>query len=139
MKKFRITDDEGNNYEVEEIEEVQDEEKEFKDDELSEGMSLTQDEIISLKELAAKAPEILALLNNNVVDAKEEEVKDEDKEEKVEDEDEEVIDSEDVKEKNKAKDSKKSYGSIETKYSVNDSIDAEDEIANAWAKRYGGK
>lgn len=137
MKKFRITDDEGNNYEVEEIEEVQDEEKEFKDDELSEGMSLTQDEIISLKELAAKAPEILALLNNNVVDAKEEEVKDEDKEEKVEDE--EVIDSEDVKEKNKVKDSKKSYGSIETKYSVNDSIDAEDEIANAWAKRYGGK
>lgn len=132
MKKFRIRDDEGNNYEVEEIETV-------------EPVELTQEEIISLKELASKASEILALLNNEVVDEdKEEEVKDkeekevvdEDKEEVKDEDEEEIIDSE---EKEKVKDSKKSYGSIESHKSIVDSFDKEQEIAKAWAKRYGGK
>lgn len=135
MKKFRITDEDGAKYEVEEIEEeVVDEDVEVEPEagEPSGNEALTPDEIASLKQLAAAAPAILALLDNG-----EEPIENEEDDEEVEmDEvEEEVIDSETTK----AKDSKKSYGSIEKRNQVKDSIDAEEEIANAWSKRYGGK
>lgn len=147
MKKFRITDEDGAKYEVEEIEEeVVDEDVEVEPEagEPSGNEALTPDEIASLKQLAAAAPAILALLDKGeepiedeeVEEEVEEEIDEDDLDEVEEDEmEEEVIDSE----KAKAKDSKKSYGSIEKRNQVKDSIDAEEEIADAWAKRYGGK
>ena len=144
MKKFRITDEDGAKYEVEEIEEVVDEDVEVEPEagEPSGNEALTPDEIASLKQLAAAAPDILALLDKGEEPIEDEEVEEEVEEEIDEDDldeedetEEEVIDSE----KTKAKDSKKSYGSIEKRNQVKDSIDAEEEIADAWAKRYGGK
>lgn len=147
MKKFRITDEDGAKYEVEEIEEEvvdEDVEVEPEEGEHSGNEALTPDEIASLKQLAAAAPAILALLDKGeepiedeeVEEEVEEEIDEDDLDEVEEDEmEEEVIDSE----KTKAKDSKKSYGSIEKRKKLEDSIDAEEEIANAWAKRYGGK
>lgn len=146
MKKFRITDEDGAKYEVEEIEEVVDEDVEVEPEagEPSGNEALTPDEIASLKQLAAAAPSILALLDKGEEPIEDDEVEievnedeDEDDLDEVEEDEteEEVIDSE----KTKTKDSKKSYGSIERKNKVNDSIDAEEEIADAWAKRYGGK
>ena len=135
MKKFRITDEDGAKYEVEEIEEeVVDEDVEVDPEagEPSGNEALTPDEIASLKQLAAAAPAILALLDNGEEPIENEE---DDEEVEIDEVEEEVIDSETTK----AKDSKKSYGSIEKRNQVKDSIDAEEEIANAWSKRYGGK
>ena len=140
MKKFRITDEDGAKYEVEEIEEeVVDEDVEVDPEagEPSGNEALTPDEIASLKQLAAAAPAILALLDNGEEPIENEEDDEEVETDEVEEDEmeEEVIDSETTK----AKDSKKSYGSIEKRNQVKDSIDAEEEIANAWSKRYGGK
>ena len=52
---------------------------------------------------------------------------------------EEIEESEEVVGDAKAHDSKKSFGAIETKaVETDDSIAIDDEIAQAWAKRYGG-
>ena len=81
MKKFRITDEDGAKYEVEEIEEVVDEDVEVEPEagEPSGNEALTPDEIASLKQLAAAAPDILALLDKG-----EEPIEDEEVEEEVE-------------------------------------------------------
>ena len=63
-----------------------------------------------------------------------------DEDEEVEDEDEEALldeDEEEVIETGKAHDSKKSFGAIQRKSKPKDSLE-DDEVADAWAKRYGG-
>lgn len=139
-KKFIIKDDDGKQFEV--TEETVDEEPEAKPEETPEvhdDEGLTADEITALKNLAAKAEDILKLLE---VEAKEH---------ATSDEDENVITDEDVESKDadmtedeeetivKTADSKKSIGSIEKKKNVmtNDSIeDSETAIAQAWADRF---
>ena len=145
-KKFVIQDDDGQQFEV--TEETVDEEPEEEKPEVHDDESLTADEIAALKSLAAKASDILKLLD---VKAKDDEDVDEDMT-KDEDEDEDVIndDGEDVDEDMtkdededketvvKTGDSKKSIGSIQRKRVVaNDSIEnREIDIAKAWADRY---
>ena len=138
MKKFRIKDETGCNYEIEEI--TDETIEEVADDEIE---VLTQEEILALKQIAAVAPSILKLLTQQKDETvEEEEVEDEEAEEEAEEEvvnEEEIIDSEGINTKEKKKDSKKSYGAIEKQNNVKDSFDVEEEIAKAWAKRYGGR
>ena len=141
-KKFIIKDDDGKQFEV--TEETVDEEPEAKPEETPEvhdDEGLTADEIAALKNLAAKAEDILKLLE---VEAKEHATSDEDEnvitDEDVETEDRDMTEDEDEKETIvKTADSKKSIGSIEKKKNVmtNDSIeDSETAIAQAWADRF---
>lgn len=141
-KKFIIKDDDGKQFEV--TEETVDEEPEAKPEETPEvhdDEGLTSDEITALKSLAAKAEDILKLLE---VEAKEHATSDEDEnvitDEDVETEDRDMTEDEDEEETIvKTADSKKSIGSIEKKKNVmtNDSIeDSETAIAQAWADRF---
>lgn len=140
--KFRIKDEDGSEYTVEEMIE------EKTTDDAEEILTLTEDEIKALKTLAASASQLLNLLT---VETKEHEaVSDEDEieEEKevIEDEDEieeeETIEDEDEDEEEeiletKSYDSKKSFGSIErNSKKVDDSLT--DSISEAWTKRYNG-
>lgn len=151
MKKYKIRDEDGNVMTVEE-EEVKEKDacaEQIDDDE----MSLTSDEITALKSLAGVADKLMALLNKDVTDDDKEIEKktqivkkksDDDDEEEIEkeDEDEEIVDTdEDVEEAivKKTTDSRRSIGAIERHQKATDSeFDKEDEIAQAWAKRYGG-
>ena len=141
-KKFIIKDDDGKQFEV--TEETVDEEPEAKPEEKPEvhdDEGLTADEITALKNLAAKAEDILKLLE---VEAKEHAAtSDEDEnvitDEDVEAEDADMTEDEDEETVIKTADSKKSIGSIEKKKNVmtNDSIeDSETAIAQAWADRF---
>ena len=140
-KKFIIKDDDGKQFEV--TEETVDEEPEAKPEETPEvhdDEGLTADEITALKNLAAKAEDILKLLE---VEAKEHATSDEDEnvitDEDVEAEDADMTEDEDEETVIKTADSKKSIGSIEKKKNVmtNDSIeDSETAIAQAWADRF---
>ena len=145
-KKFVIKDDDGKQFEV--TEETVDEEPVVEDEEKPEvhdDDSLTPDEIAALKSLAAKANDILKLLD---VEAEEHEsasdddevITDEDENEEMKDEDgcEETKDEDERETVMKTGDSKKSIGSIQKKkVSANDSIDdRENAIAKAWADRY---
>ena len=140
-KKFIIKDDDGKQFEV--TEETVDEEPEAKSEEMPEvhdDEGLTADEITALKNLAAKAEDILKLLE---VEAKEHATSDEDEnvitDEDVESEDADMTEDEDEETVIKTADSKKSIGSIEKKKNVmtNDSIeDSETAIAQAWADRF---
>lgn len=140
-KKFIIKDDDGKQFEV--TEETVDEEPEAKSEEMPEvhdDEGLTADEITALKNLAAKAEDILKLLE---VEAKEHATSDEDEnvitDEDVEAEDADMTEDEDEETIVKTADSKKSIGSIEKKKNVmtNDSIeDSETAIAQAWADRF---
>ena len=140
-KKFIIKDDDGKQFEV--TEETVDEEPEAKPEETPEvhdDEGLTADEITALKNLAAKAEDILKLLE---VEAKEHATSDEDEnvitDEDVEAEDADMTEDEDEETVVKTADSKKSIGSIEKKKNVmtNDSIeDTETAIAQAWADRF---
>lgn len=139
-KKFIIKDDDGKQFEV--TEETVDEEPEAKSEEMPEvhdDEGLTADEITALKNLAAKAEDILKLLE---VEAKEHATSDED-ENVITDEDAESKDADMTEDEEetivKTADSKKSIGSIEKKKNVmtNDSIeDSETAIAQAWADRF---
>ena len=133
--KFNVRDENGKEYEVEEIEAVKktDDEDETKnpltntctDD------ALSPEEIASLKKLAGIADKLYALVDTTT-DEEEEEEEIEDEGEQIE----EVIDTDEPK---KAKDSiKKSAGAIEKKKIKTDDGIVEDDIAAAWAKRYGG-
>lgn len=148
MKKYKIRDEDGNVMTVEE-EEVKEKDactEQIEDDE----MSLTSDEITALKSLAGVADKLMALLNKDVTDDDEEVekksqvVKKEsyDDEEETDEDDEEIVDTdEDVEEAivKKTTDSRHSVGAIERRQKTIDSaFDKEDEIAQAWAKRYGG-
>lgn len=134
MKKYRIKDEDGSVLEVEELDSEEVEEvQEIKDE--PEQAQLTSDEILALKELAKSAPELMKLLSKPVEDAEEdlgeEKVVDEDeKEDEIEEE--EVIET-------KTKDSKTSFGSVAKPKMVEDSIEDNEEIESAWAKRYGGE
>ena len=136
--KFRVKDDDGRDYVIEELEE----EKVVPPEEVKdEGEGLSADEIVELRKLLEAAPKIYALLE---VKEEKEEVVDEDiEEEKDEEEEEEITDSEDEEEEEKiletkSCDSKKAFGSIEknTKTQVDDSL--EDNVSDAWSKRYNG-
>lgn len=131
--KFRIKDEDGKDYEVEEILEKKSEE-DAEEVSTVEKVELSEDEIKALKTLAAKATDLLALLNPTTqTDEEEEKVEDEDEEE-VMDADEEVVET---CEEKTTHDSKSAFGSLSSKkYRVDDSL--EDEVSAAWAKRYGG-
>lgn len=125
--KFNIRDVDGNEYNVEEVEETTAVDNEFYPDADN---ALSTDEIASLKKLANIADKLCALIDEPKVE--------EDADEDIEDDEEqieEVIDT-----SIRAKDSiKKSVGAIETsKSKANDAIEA-DVVSEAWAKRYGGK
>ena len=134
MKKYRIKDEDGSTFEVEE----------FNDEDIVEGakeetiaVSLTNQEFLVLKELLKIAPKVIELINQQKVDEKEEieeEIKSEDALEEEKDDkksEEEVIET-------KTKDAKTSYGSLTKQTKTVDSIDANEEIESAWTKRYGG-
>lgn len=136
--KFNVKDEDGKEYTVEEVETTTEKvdpvnNTETKDDESS---SLSAEEIGALKGLAAVADKLVALVNNDVGDGcEEEEVDDSDEDE----DEEEVIDTAEEKSAKKMGDAKKSVGAIEKKKPAraDDSIE-EDEVANAWTKRYNG-
>lgn len=132
MPRFKIKDEDNREYIVEEVE---DEEIEIETKENDNALS--DEEIAALKMLAKSASELLKLLKTEEEEheAVEDEEIDEDKDEYIEEEkDEEVVDT------MKGHDSKSSYGSLEKETRVTDTqIDTDLEIAEAWAKRYGGK
>lgn len=136
----------------EEVKEEVTEEKAEEENPLEIEESLTQEEIKSLKELIIRMPELLAIL-----DAAKEPEKTEEDVEKVELKEEideskipfteeteslidDSIDDKDLDDIN-LHDSKRSFGSVETMCSTDDSLEVNDEISNAWKKRYsnGGK
>lgn len=147
MKKYKIHDEDGNVMTVEE-EEVK--EKDACSENIDDDMSLTSEEIAALKSLAGVAGKLLALLDKDA--AKEEGEKksqvaketsdDEEEIEESSDDDEEIIDTDEGVEEaivKKTTDSKRSVGAIEKhKKTIDSAFDREDEIAQAWAKRYGG-
>ena len=132
-KTFHIKDEDGTEFEVKEIE-TENKRPEQHDEDAS---GLSAEEIASLKKLAAGADKLLALIATNDAD------EDEDDKDKVDDEEETIEEKiESVVDTDKAsctKDSMKSVGAIEKKATLtNDSIDIQDEIADAWSKRYKG-
>ena len=136
--KFHIKDEDGKEFEVEEVIEKKSEEDEDSIPETDdESASLTPEEIKSLKSLAAVATELVALVTNKTDD----EDNDDDIHKEGEEEEEEVIETDDCDSMygmKKVGDAKSSIGKIERKAKyVEDSIE-EDEISKAWAKRYGG-
>lgn len=131
MKKFVVKDELGSQFNVEQIDEEPVVETTEIVPETTE--SLTAEEIVALKKLASVADKLVELL---AVEDKEHA----ENPELVEETEEEVVDTDELEEMIAEKtehDSKKSFGSIETKDSVSE-IDLETEIANAWSKRYGG-
>lgn len=132
MKKFRIKDEDGMEYSIEEVEK----EIPAQDEDTS---ALTEDEILALKKLAAVADKLVSL-TKEVEDA-DPEVKKE-VNEVLEDEDEDSDEDEDEDEKVVDTDEKsdKMHDSVNSlaKPSVKDSIDSQLDIVNAWAKRYNG-
>ena len=138
-KKFIIKDDDGKKFEI--TEETADEEVENKatdeeaETEVKDDEGLTAEEIVILKELAKHSADLIKLLE---VEKDEHEAVSDDEMENAEELD-DSDESENVEEiiETKSNDSKKSVGSIERKKEkVVDSIDAEEDIANAWAKRF---
>lgn len=139
MKKYLVKDeDEG--LVVTELDEEPEKKTEDEDidEEVHDDDALTPEEISALKSLAAVASDIVALVEKSKTSDEDEEIDDEDEE--LEDEDEEALldeDEEEVIETGKAHDSKKSFGAIQRKSKPKDSLE-DDEVADAWAKRYGG-
>ena len=143
--KFKIKDEDGRNYEIEEIETNDDDITEVSEIEAVEEEELTPEDISTLKKLIEAAPKLIKLL---AVEEKEHaenpELVDEDM---VEDEEEEIAEVEDEDEEEeteqiletKTHDSKKSIGSLESKKAtkLDDSLDC-CSVEKAWAKRYGG-
>lgn len=118
MKKFYVRDADGEEYEVEEVEELDEGKNEVTEP------ALTADEIAALKKLAEVADRLIATVET----AEEEPVTDEKTEETEKTE--EVIET-------KTNDSMRSFGAIETKKVVDEAID--NGVDDAWTKRYGGK
>lgn len=138
MKKYLVKDeDEG--LVVTELDEESEKKTEDEDieEEVHDDDALTPEEISTLKSLAAVAPDLVALVEKSKASDEDEKIDDE---EEFEDEDEDALldeDEEEVIETGKAHDSKKSFGAIQRKSKPKDSLE-DDEVANAWAKRYGG-
>ena len=141
MKKYLVKDeDEG--VIVTELDEEPEKKTEDEDieEEVHDDDALTPEEISALKSLAAVAPDLVALVEKSKTSDEEEIVDEEELEDENEDEDEDALldeDEEEVIETGKAHDSKKSFGAIQRKSKPKDSLE-DDEVANAWAKRYGG-
>lgn len=142
MKKYLVKDeDEG--LVVTELDEEPEKKTEDEDieEEVHDDDALTPEEISALKSLAAVAPDLVALVEKSKTSDEDEEIDDEEElEDEDEDEDEDALldeDEEEVIETGKAHDSKKSFGAIQRKSKPKDSLE-DDEVANAWAKRYGG-
>lgn len=146
-KKFKIKDG-ADEIIVEEIEEEKPAEKveeksETHDDE---EVKLSSEEISALKGLAAKAPELLKLLEvegkEHAAAAEGAETHDGAEEEKAKEEAEAAKKAEEEEKKAAAvADSKKGFGAVETKDSKASKFDADAngiEIEDAWTKRYGG-
>lgn len=140
--KFNVRDEDGKEYNVEEVEEVKktDDEDETKKPLTSSCTddALSPEEIASLKKLAGIADKLCALVDTTT-DEEVEEEEEEEEEEEIEDEGEQIEEVIDTDEPKKAKDSiKKSAGAIEKKtVKTEDSVE-EDDVSAAWAKRYGG-
>lgn len=147
--KFKITDKNGNTYIAK-----KNVKKNVKDEEtvVEEKVELSKDEILTLKDLLTKLPDLLKLLDNNDDIDEDEKEKEESSEEELDEEvidfadddedeaDDELVTEEEVETNdcgNNISDSKQSFGSIETKRST---VQVDDnEIAQVWARRYGGK
>lgn len=127
--KYFVTDEDGKQYEIQEQDEVITHNAEETHDEAP---ALTDEEIAALKSLAAIADKLSALVSNETTD--EDEITDED-------ENEEVVDTDEETDKELAKagacDSRKSFGAKEKRMSskVDDSIEKNERISQAWAKR----
>lgn len=133
--KIVVKDEEGKTYTVEELIEKEAEKpaEEPKKDEVP--AALSDDEVASLKKLAACADKLVALLDvekdeheeqPDVTDEEDDGEKDEDEELK-----DEVIETDKMR-----KDSKSSFGSIEKKKAAKVDDSLEDDVSAAWAKRY---
>lgn len=142
MKTFHIKDEDGKEFEVKEIEKDAETENKNPEQHDNEASGLSAEEIASLKKLAAGADKLLALIATNDADEDKDDEDDKDKvddeEETIEEKIESVVDT-DEDEAGCTHDSIKSAGAIEKQSTnVNDSIDIQDEIADAWSKRYMG-
>lgn len=144
-KKYFITDEDGEETVIEEVDSIDEPEEEFHD----EVEPLTEDEILALKRLAQVADKIIEKLGtadackDDEFEEEEELVDEEPEEEELLDEEpeiEEVIDTDEEEEEIPAKhDSKKSFGSIKKSVKkTEDSIEKSLDVESAWSKRYGG-
>ncbi|MBQ2252874.1 MAG: hypothetical protein II328_02710 [Clostridia bacterium] len=137
MRRIYVKDEDGEEFDVREVEEIEETEDVGGEEEL------TGDEKKALKMLAGIAYKLAEIVLKNEGEKEEEEVEET---EEIEDEDEEEVEAEEeVEEKEelvdtdqKACDSRRSFGSIEKKKksSVDDSL--EESVNEAWSKRYGG-
>ena len=129
--KYRVKDGDET-YEIEEIEE-EPKKPDMADDDTS---SLSEDEITALKKLAAVADKLVdltATAHAGTTTATDDEDEDVDVDVDKDDDEDVVIDT------RRRHDSKRSFGSLEKrrKKPTADSVEV-DEVADAWAKRYGG-
>lgn len=134
-KKYRIIDEDGDRYEVEEVETEEVKAPETTEDPVKDDDSvLSDEEIRALKRLAGVAEKLVSL----VAEAQATDEDTDEDEEMIEEDNEEIIDTDEEELKKPTCDSKKSFGAIEKPVKTVDSIDADLDIAAAWAKRYGG-
>ena len=134
-KKYRIIDEDGDHYEVEEVETEEVKAPETHEDPVKDDDSaLSDEEIRALKSLASVADKLLSLVTEAQAT---DEATDED-EEMIEEDKEEIIDTDEEELKKPTYDSKKSFGAIEKPVKTVDSLGADLDIESAWAKRYGG-
>lgn len=131
MKKYIIHDGE-NEYSVIETEVAENSDEPIEEElEVKDDTAFSAEEIEQLKRVIAIFPDLEALVKRTPEETTD---SDEDETEELRDEDED----EDKEKKASSRDSKKSFGAIDSlKTVVEDSI--EDEVANAWIKRYGGR
>ena len=136
-KKYRIIDEDGDRYEVEEVETEEVKDPETTEDPVEDDDSaLSDEEIRALKRLAGVADKLVNLVAEAQATNTDEDA-DED-EEMIEENKEEIIDTDEEELKKPTCDSKKSFGSIEKPVKTVDSLNADLDIETAWAKRYGG-
>lgn len=134
-KKYRIIDEDGDHYEVEEVETEEVEAPETREDPVEDDDSaLSDEEIRALKNLASVADRLLSL----VTEAQTTDEDTDEDEEMIEEDNEEIIDTDEEELKKPTCDSKKSFGAIEKPVKTVDSLGADLDIESAWAKRYGG-
>lgn len=131
MRKYFITDDSGEEYEVQELEAT--EKPDFAETDVTIEDGFSETEILALKRLIPRVDDILTLVGESKG------------EEEVEEEAEEIVDVDETeteieKEKEiKTKDSRYSFGALEPRKRAATDNAQEIEIAEAWSKRYGGR
>lgn len=134
-KKYHIIDEDGDHYEVEEVETEEVKAPETREDPVEDDDSALSDkEIRALKRLASVADKLLSL----VTEAQTTDEDTDEDEEMIEEDKEEIIDTDEEELKKPTCDSKKSFGAIEKPVKTVDSLGADLDIESAWAKRYGG-